>query len=194
MSEEVIDLAAEAQKRGKFNLADAIKGRAFPEKSVDVYLDAASALKLEEVNAELQYLSGIGNMKEYDKVNEEAQALKDAIIASKLTFHMRGVGQSRVEEITKDADIKFPEAKVAGVDDAEWVRYYLSALIASNIVKVTDAEGNEDTSTFTPEEIIELRGIMPIDSWEVLIETMQKLTLASSYFEVVTDAGFLPKS
>jgi hypothetical protein len=193
MSEDVIDLATEAQKRGKFNLADAIKGRAFPEKSVDVYLDAASAMKLEELNVELQYLADVNNVEEYEKLNKQAQALRDEILESKLTFHMRGVGQSKVEEITETANKMHPRTEETS-DDPAWVRYYLSALVASNIVKVTDAEGNEDTSEFTPDDLIELRGIMPVDSWEVLIETMQKLTLATSYFDAITDAGFLPKS
>lgn len=191
--EDVIDLATEAQKRGKFNLADAIKGRAFPEKSVDVYLDAASAMKLEEVNHELQYLADINNVDDYTEVSKTAELLKEKILESKLTFHMRGIGQAKVEEITEEADKLFPRTE-ATAEDPSWVRYYLSALVASNIVKVTDAEGNEDSSEFTPEDLIELRGIMPIDSWEVLIETMQKLTLATSYFDAITDAGFLPKS
>lgn len=194
MSEDnIVDLATEATKRGKFNLADAIKGRAFPEKSVDVYLDAASAQKLEEVNVELQYLADTGKVEEHTELEKTAEALKAKILDSKLTFHMRGVGQATVEKITEKANELHPT--VDGTNgDPSWIRYYLSALVAANIVRVTDAEGNEDTSEFTPEDMIELRGIMPIDSWEVLIETMQKLSLATSYFDAVTDAGFLPKS
>jgi hypothetical protein len=51
-----------------------------------------------------------------------------------------------------------------------------------------------DESKFTTEEIATLRGAMPIDAWQALVETMQKLTLAASYFDAVTDAGFLQKS
>ena len=193
MSDEVIDLATEAQKRGKFSLADAIKGRAFPEKSVDVYLDAATALELEELNAELQYLADTGNLEAHEELSKKAEQLRAKILESKLTFHMRGIGQAQVEEITETTNKLYPQTEEE-TSDPSWIRYYLSALVASNIVRVTDAEGNEDTSAFTPEEIIELRGIMPVDSWEVLIETMQKLTLASSYFDAITDAGFLPKS
>ena len=193
MSENVIDMVNEAQKRGKFNLADAIKGRAFPEKSVDVYLDANAAMQLEEINQELNDLLKLGNTAEYDKLEAVAQELAEQIKKSKLTFHMRGVGQAEVEAAVKKADELYPDAD-EDQDNPDWVKYYLSSLIAANIVKVTDADGNEDTTKFTPEEMIELRGVIPIDSWAVLVETMQKLTLATSYFSAATDAGFLPKS
>jgi len=192
-TDNIIDMVTEAQKRGKFSLADAIKGRAFPEKSVDVYLDANAAMQLEEINNELNDLIKLGNTEEYDKLELVAQGLAQQIKDSKLTFHMRGVGQAEVEAAVKKADELYPDAD-EDQENPDWVKYYLSHLIAANIVKVTDAEGNEDTTKFTPEEMIELRGVIPIDSWSVLIETMQKLTLATSYFSAATDAGFLPKS
>lgn len=192
-TDNVIDMVNEAQKRGKFNLADAIKGRAFPEKSVDVYLDANSAMELEAVNEELKYLSGLSDATEYNKLDAVAQELAEKIKKSKLTFHMRGVGQAEVEAAVKAADELHPDTNEEQ-DNPEWVKYYLSRLIAANIVKVTDADGNEDDSKFTVEEMMELRGVIPIDSWAVLVDTMQKLTLATSYFSAVTDAGFLPKS
>jgi len=190
MTDNVVDLATEAQKRGKFNLADTIKGRGFPEKSVDVYLDANSAYELEELNA---IMNGETDPAKLDELNTKAAELKQKIVDSRLTFHMRGVSQKTVEYVTEQADKLYPDL-AEGVEDPNWIRYYLAALIAFNIYKVTDAEGNEDESKFTAEEILELRGALPIDAWSTLVETMQKLTLASSYFDAITDAGFLPKS
>jgi len=192
-SNNIVNMAEEAQKRGKFNLADAIKGRAFPEKSVDIYLDANAAMQLEEVNKELNDLIKLGQNEEYDQLNEFAQDLARQIKDSKLTFHMRGVGQAEVEAATKKADELYPDTDEDG-DNPEWVKYYLAYLVAANVVRVTDAEGNEDTSKFTVEEMLDIRGAIPIDSWSTLVDTMQKLTLATSYFTAATDAGFLPKS
>ena len=192
-TDNVIDMVNEAQKRGKFSLADAIKGRAFPEKSVDVYLDANSAMELEAVNEELQRLSGLSDITEYNKLDAIAQELAEKIKQSRLTFHMRGVGQAEVESAIKKADEAYPDAE-EDEGNPDWIKYYLSYLIAANIVRVTDADGNEDTTKFTVDDMLELRGIIPVDSWAVLVETMQKLTLATSYFSAATDAGFLPKS
>lgn len=189
MSDNIVELVQEAQKRGKFNLADAIKGRAFPQKAVDIYIDAASALEFEELQEAIKTLEP--GTPEYDAMYANMEAVAERIKESKLTFHLRGVGQGTVEKITKEADEKYPDA---GIENSDWLTYYLCGLVASNIVKVVDFEGNEDESTFTVDDIIELRSVVPVDSWAILIDTMQKLTLASSYFDAVTDAGFLPKS
>jgi hypothetical protein len=190
MSDNIVELVQEAQKRGKFSLADAIKGRAYPEKAVDVYIDAASAVEFESLQEEIKNLEP--GTEAYEAKYAEMEQVAEKIKQSKLTFHMRGVGQGTVEAASKAASEKYPDSN--GIEDSDWLTYYLCYLVASNIVKVTDIDGNEDDSTFTTEEIIDLRGAIPIDSWAVLIDTMQKLTLASSYFDSVTDAGFLPKS
>lgn len=190
MSDNIVDLANEAQKRGKFSLADAIKGRAFPESSVDVYIDAASAFEFAEVKEAAEKLEA--NSPEHDAALLKMEELSAKIKDSRITFYMRGVGQGKVEEITKKADELYPQSENG--DNPEWIKYYLCALVAANITKVADQEGNEDSSEFTVDDVIQLRDVMPIDSWELLIDTMQKLTLASSYFDAVTDAGFLPKS
>lgn len=190
MTENIIDLATEAQKRGKFQLADVIKGRGFPEKAVDVYLDANSAYELEELNATMNDET---DADKYAALEAKALELKKKIVDSRLTFHMRGVSQHSVEYVTEEADKLYPDIS-EGVEDPNWIRHYLAALVAKNIYKVTDAEGNEDETKFTTEEILELRGALPIDAWSTLVDTMQKLTLASSYFDAITDAGFLQKS
>lgn len=190
MSDNIINLAEEAQKKGKFSLADAIKGRAYPEKAVDIYIDGSSAFQLATVTEQLKATDP--EDPEYEKLHQLAEELSGKILESKLTFHMRGVGQGTVERITKEANEKYGADN--STSEPDWIKYYLCALIAENIVKVTDTEGNEDTSKFSVEDIMELRDAIPIDSWETLIDTMQKLTLASSYFDAATDAGFLPKS
>lgn len=192
MSEDnnVVNMVEDAQKKGKFSLADAIKDRAFPETAVDVYIDAAAAYHFAELDKLAKTLDV--DSKEYAAAVDEMDELAKQIKDSKLTFHMKGVGQGAVERVTEEANKLYPDAEEK--NEPHWVKHYLCALIAENIVKVTDADGNEDDSEFTVQDVIELREIMPIDSWEVLIDTMQKLTLASSYFDTVTDAGFLPKS
>jgi len=192
MSEDnVVELVQEAQSKGKFKLTDAIKGRAFPEASVDIYIDAGSAYEFGQIQEEIKSVDA-GSQK-HEEMLSRMEELAEAIKESKLTFHMRGVGQGIVEKATRLATKKYPKAE-KGEEENEWVAYYLSMLVAENIVKVVDFEGNVDDSKFTVDDVLELRAIMPVDSWELLIDTMQKLTLASGYFEAVTDSGFLPKS
>jgi hypothetical protein len=183
--QEILDLVEETKSRSKFNLADAIKGRAFPEDTVDIYLDVESAYALSKLSDEL-----IVSFDEADITRLEAKAkeLSEKILASKLTFKMRGIDQKRVEELEKENKV------VNGIDDNdEWIHDYMSALVAANIVEVIDASGNVDDHTFTGAEITELRGNLSGEAWDVLVGSMQKLTLATGYFKGLTDAGFLQK-
>lgn len=187
MSDEkdVLKLVEEAQSQSKFNLADVIKGRGFPEDTVDIYLDAESAYELTKLNQEI--IDGLEG--EYaEEAEAKAGELAKKILASRLTFHMRGISQGLVEAIEK-------KSRVNKSDDQEsFIIEYFSRLIAATIVKVEDAEGNIDNRNFTLEDVEALRDSLPSESWEMLVAATQKLTLASGYFKGLTDAGFLPKS
>lgn len=182
---EVLDLVKDAQSPAKFNLAEVIKGRGYPEDSVDIYLDADSAYRLNKLNDELILLT---TEEETAPLEAEADELAKKILASKLTFHMRGLPQSIVEAIERKSKVN-----KAGQDE-DIVMEYFSRIIASSIIKVVDAEGNVDDHQFTHEEVSEMRGAFPAESWTALLSAVQKLTLASGYFQGLTDAGFLPKS
>lgn len=191
--EETLELVKEARKPGKFNLVDVIKDRAFPEREVDVYTNADAAFKLVELDEQMKAIVGIDQEK-YDALEEEAQVLAEELQKSKLSFLMRGVGQGVIEEVTEKANTLYNNPDAEDHDSEGWFRFYVTALIASNVVRVTDAEGNVDERQFTVDEMMEIRNNIPADAWAVLVNTMQKLTLASGYFKGLTDAGFLPKS
>lgn len=179
---EVLSLVEEAQSPAKFNLADVIKGRGFPEDKVEIYVDVDSAYQLSKLNEELVLIE---DPAQSAPLEEKARELSEKILASKLVFHMRGIDQKQIELIEK---------QVKNEDNEEWVLDYFAALVAANIVKVENAAGEIDERPFTMEEVSELRWGLPSESWEKLIATMQKLTLASGYFQGLTDAGFLQKS
>lgn len=190
--QETIALVKEAHSKKVFNLSEVIKGRGYPTKDATIYLDADAAFRLAEIDDELNnYIED--DLRE--KLDAEAKELAELVKKSALTFTMRGVSQKIVEDIMKKANEKYPNREDENSEDGQlWLRYYISALIASNLIRVTDADGGVDEHVFTPEEIMELRDTIAQDSWGVLVETMQRLTLASGYFEQLTDAGFLPKS
>lgn len=188
---ETLELVKDAQKQGTFNLADAIKGRGYPTKDVTIYTDVESAFKLVEIEDELN--KPTDDTKAYAALEERAKALAETVQASKLVFTMRGVNQATVEHITETINEEF--GKPEDLDDPSvWSKNQVASFVASNIVRVTDADGNVDERLFTRDDALELRGLLPSESWHVLVATMQKLTLASGFFDGLTDAGFLPKS
>tara|TARA_R110001606_G_scaffold122244_2_gene255088 strand:+ start:744 stop:1343 length:600 start_codon:yes stop_codon:yes gene_type:complete len=190
---EAVELVKEAQKPSVFNLADVIKERGYPTKEVTIYTDAESAFTLVDLEDKMNAMTEDSD--EYKKLEAEAEKLAEVVSGSKLTFLMRGVGQGVVEVVTAKADRMFKKSD-AKEDDyaADWFKFYVTSLVAANIVKVTNADGSVDEKHYEYEEMVEIRNHLPADSWGLLVDTMQKLTLATGYFKGMTDAGFLPKS
>jgi hypothetical protein len=183
--QEVLDLVEGAQKPGNFNLGEFVKGRGYPQDSVEIYVDVESAYELSKLN---EKLIKVTETEESEKFEAEAKVLSDKILASKLTFKMRGIDQRQVEKIEQDSKAKFKE------NDDNWILDYMCELVASNIISVTDASGKIDERIFTGQDVEDLRSYLSSEAWEKIVATMQKLTLATGYFKGLTDAGFLQKS
>ncbi len=182
---EVVSLVEKAQAKGNFNLADFIKGRGYPEDSVEVYFDVASAYEISKLNDKLVLIE---DPEEAKPIEDAIRALEKNVIASRLTFHMRGIDQRQVEAIEAKEKLENSE------QGDDWYLGYLCALIAANIVSVENADGQIEERVFSKEDVIELRGTFTGEAWEKIVSTMQKLTLASGYFKGLSDAGFLQKS
>jgi len=193
VTKEVVDMVQEAQKPSTFNLADVIKERGYPSKEVTIYTDAEAAFQLVEIEDKMNNITEAGE--EYSKLEKQADELAERVRSSQLTFLMRGVGQGVVERVSEKADKLYKKKDVPEEEYSnDWFKYYVTSLVAENVVKVTDSEGNVDESHFDYDQMLEIRNSLPADSWGLLVSTMQKLTLASGYFKGLTDAGFLPKS
>ena len=189
--EEAMDLAEEAQSKKVFNLSDAIKGRAYPQKDVTVYLDDESAMALVEIDDMMTETTDPTIMK---KLEAEAQILSNRVKESALTFRMRGVSQDVIELVLKQLNEKYKVKGSAGTENPEWMKDYITILVGMNIVSVKDFSGSEDDSVFDFDKTEEIRRNLPAVEWGKLVEMMQKLTLAGGYFDQLTDSGFLPRS
>ncbi len=187
---ETLELVKEAQKQGSFNLSEVIKGRGYPQKAVTIYTDAEAAFELIEVEKKLSLLDP--ESEEHKALTEKATQLATRVQDSRLVFHMRGVSQIVVESAEAVADKEFPA--VDGERSDEWYRLYMAHLVAANIVKVENAAGEVDERVFEVADVEEFRNFLPIDSWAILMATMQQLTLATGYFKGLTNSDFLPKS
>lgn len=192
ITKEALDLVKEAQSAKVFNLADAIKGRAYPTTTVRVYLDDQAALELVEVN---QLMNRTTDADEIDQLSEKAAELAGRIINSSLTFDMRGIGQQAIDAITEKLNAKYDlERGEDGTRNPDWLKDYITSLVSENIVRVKNAEGAIDETPFDLEKTDELRQALSPTEWGKLVGAMQKLTLAGGYFDQLTDAGFLQRS
>lgn len=194
-TDEVLELVEKAQKKGTFDIAKFAKGIAYPEDSVTAYLDIESAYKLNKINDDMSRMNS--DSAEYTKLEKEAKKLSNKILESRVIFHMRGVNQEVIEAITAKADKKYPkklDALGQVIDNDNWLLEWTCGLIAANLVKIENSEGEVDDKVLSTEDVIELRKNLPREVFDLLIAKMQQLTLAGAYFKGLTDAGFLPKS
>jgi uncharacterized protein YerC len=185
--DEILELVEEAHKRGKFNLVDAIKDRAYPEKSVVVYTDVVSARELYELNEKLELSAIAKDGKAYSELEKKANELAEKVSDSKLIFLMRGLPQDKVDAIGNSVQSKNPA-------DLSWSKDYVSGLVAASIVRVENHAGDVDEREFTLEDASNLYSSLPQESWMMLVEAVEQLTLATGIFKGITDAGFLQKS
>jgi hypothetical protein len=186
-TQEILELVDEAHKRGKFNLVDAIKDRAYPEKFVTIYTDVVSARELHEINEKLDMAGMAGDTESYDKHQKQAEELASRITESKLIFLMRGVPQDKVDSIGDSVQSDAPT-------DLSWSKNYILGLVAASIIKVENHAGEVDEREFTAEDSSKLYSSLPQESWMMLVEAVEQLTLATGIFKGITDAGFLQKS
>lgn len=188
---EALELAEQAQSKKVFNLADAIKGRALPQKTITIFLDEHAAMELVEINDLMNETTEPEKMAALEAQSEE---LKKRINDSALTIAMRGVNQKTIEEVSDMCNDKHNVKDGEGPSSLDWMVDYIVTLVAKNIVSITTGDGEVDEGPFDFDKLNEIRGFIPTAEWNKLVETMQRLTLAGGYFEQLTDAGFLQKS
>jgi hypothetical protein len=191
---EALKLVEQAQAPGVFDITEFAKGRAYPQDVVTAYLDVDSAYELNKLNTQINNaLPG----EDISGLESKAQELASKIIKSKIVFHMRGVNQSVIEDITNKCNKDYPSDTDAFGNETpnpDWVRVWTCSLVAANLIKVENANGEMDERAFTADDVDEFRKYLPKEIWDLITEKMQQLTLAGAYFKGLTDAGFLPKS
>jgi len=193
-AEEVLELVKKAQSKGTFDITAFAKGRAYPQDQVTAFLDLEAAYELEKLNNDMRSVTDPDALA---PMEERANELAERVKASKVVFYMRGVNQAVIEKITEDCNKNFElvtDMMGNKQPSGAWILNWTTALVASNIYKIENADGEMDEREFDLDSTIELRHHLPSQVWDMLVDKMQKLTLATGYFEGLTDAGFLPKS
>lgn len=207
----------DAKAPGVFSLDKFLADVAYPEEEVTLFTDAYSVNELIKLRAKRDELishaenlnnapddgprtiagNDEGPVSKLKKELFETQAelekkideLDDKVASSAITFHLRGMPQRIVEEITKKHFLD-PSKDYSGTPEEEARDL---ELIAHSIVKVVDANGNEDTTPMTVERVIAVRGAVLPDEYLRLIKYVAHVNLNGALFEAATDASFLSR-
>jgi hypothetical protein len=202
-SDEIVELAEEAKKPGKFSIMSAVKDRAFPVQEVNVYLDEQSAYLASEANEKLKLIDPLD--KEYATAEKELNELISKLEESKYVFTIQGISESKRTELLKLASNKFPaeyteeknvytgEVKQEEIPNDDRDNLFTALIWSEHIVKIISPAG-EVQDKLSAEECDELRGILPIASSALVNQTIEKLRAASAVFMMTVDEDFLAKS
>ena len=213
-------LVEKATAKGKFNFADVLKGRGYPEDTATVWLDESVAYPLLELDIKIAEKKAKLSRLPLDEDNAQAAAAIDAEIEelqakvtevsdqlkeSRFTFLLRGVDNGTAEDLLELALAEYPYEydeyynPITGArvrehkENQKRDRYYTNLLWQAHIISITDAEGNED---FMPslETVAAARRVMPRAATAKIAETIDKVDMAVDWFAAVVDEGFLAKS
>lgn len=203
----------------KFDLRSALSKVSYPTQDVTVYLDGAKAHELNVVLDEISELEhkaqgfsaeAQGSMvdaPEMEEAKAEIAALKEReaelikeIAGSALTFTLRGVAPSQWRLIDKEARRKIKPNTKSEDDqlEAQLERNKMVniEIVSKGTVKITDANGNVDSSALSVETVEQLFDGLLETEWMKLQEGINNLTFAHTLFQNVAmqDADFLSKS
>lgn len=202
-NEEIIELAEEAKKPGKFNIMNVIKDRAYPSQEVNIYLDEETAYLASDASENLKRTDPAD--KEYAAAEKKLDTLLSKLEKSKYVFTIEGISEAKREEIMKLAAAKYPveyreeknvytgEVKREEIESEERNDLFTAMLWSEHIVKIIAPDGSEQ-GHLSAEECNELRGALPIASSALVNRAIEKIRSSSAIFMMTVDEDFLAKS
>lgn len=216
-TEEAQAVADELKASDSFSFEDILSGVAYPEGSVKVYLNGKAAQELADVideQAELEtdqlrlkeefadHATGVPAehdlQPQIDALEERKTELLKAVLASALTFHMRGIAPKVLELITEKARRQFPvkgkaqdEVYELNIQAEDFVE---SNMISSSIVRVENAKGQVDTSAWTPEKVLKLKEVLFKTEYDKIDGLAGKLYGGKALADAQRSADFLQNS
>jgi hypothetical protein len=215
---DVEDMVKEARKPSKFKIVDAVKDRAFPELSIDVYLDESVAFMISELDETLEEIGNSADRKkaltkkeidDFEKRRNEIIDRKDKLVeemgGAKYVFHLKGISEGARQDIYDKTVEKFPvkyeknrnpysgALEKDEIDNVDRDRYFSDLLWEAYIVKIVSPD-NEEQDGVSLEESTELRRSLPTASVGKISEGIEKLRIASAVFMMSMNEDFLAKS
>lgn len=211
----VEELVKEAKKPGTFSIIAALKDRAYPSDEVNVYLNEEVAYKASLVKEKIEALnledskSGFDlseeKKSELDGAKSELASLMEGLEKSKYVFTIVGISEGKRDETFTTAAEKYPiefseeknafsgEVTRTETENAERDRYFTNLIWQQHITKIVDTDGDiQDSLTY--EDVIALRGSLPITAQGKINQAIEKVRNATAVFMYTVDEDFLVKS
>lgn len=200
--EEARARAEEFLKPGKFNFLERLAGRNMPTDEVDIYLDEATAHRIQKLEIKLLKAS---NNKERLSTEKQIDALKEKARESRYTIHLTAISVEDYDELVDMAREQFPieytesrnpltmalERQVVPNDDREVL--FRTHYWAKSITKVVNVAGDADED-ITPEWVGFFLGHAPLMAMQAVQSGIEGLRMVSGWMDRLQGEDFLAKS
>lgn len=187
----------------KFNLLETIQGTAYPEEKAVVFTNVSAVYRLINVREELNNFrlanednrSMVGeydDQAEFERLEAEEQAAREAVRDSALTFYVKGLSPSLVDAVAKEKRAKAKEKyEGASPEDREagLIKDIENALLAQATRKVVNAQGAVNDE-ITLETIEQIRNILPDTEFDKIRMALNNVQFKAVLFDEEIDAGF----
>ena len=219
--QDKIDVYSDAQLAHELNVAahEAAQARFLAETIKDRFAKTQREAAAADLGVEAEPYTGDGTEAPgYEDANDEALSLEVRVAdrvkelrKTVLTFHLRGLAPAQWrlihkkwrKEIKPPARKNFPNTE-DGEEEYELLTHERNIerndsinhdTIASAIIKVTNPEGEADTSVWTVEDVRNLFDSYMESEYEKIKNLVQQLTFANNLFHIAVeqDADFLSK-
>jgi hypothetical protein len=160
-----------------FDLFGFLEARTFPSEDVTVLTNEQLALEAAPLVAERQAALKKDKDADVSAIDKKLKKIETEAKKSALTFHLRGIPQTLIDEA------------FATTDEKGSLR-----VLAAMLIGVTGPDGTDSDQVFKFEDVERLYGLLPPQGAKTLTEAVSRLLVASLAFDGMADAGFLAKS
>ena len=167
-----------------FNIFEMAAGRTYPEIPVRLYMDRDAVYKISLLEKRIGHEF---NKEKVAVLEKEQSALRERAKKSAVIVTMRGVPNRRLEELRDETDAKF------GIDDIKLddttrrlkSEHFMNSIIAAEIVKIEDNDGNVDETKWDADKVAELLLLLSPEDSGLLAKTANELSYKSDFYENV---------
>lgn len=164
-----------------FDIFAMAEGTTYPEDSVDIYTDNDAAYQIakldEKINNAYRYSL---TAEEQNKLETDRANLKAKLDETRVTVHMQGLPERKLNQIRKEQDAKYGEDLFPDARKEEWQ----NRLIQAHLRKAVNAKGEEqDLKDQDVDKVAVWYMQLPKESQNRLDRLVMDLTLKAGYFE-----------
>lgn len=192
-------IVEKATSKETFNVFDFVQASNLPTSDVVIYTDADAALKLAKIftaeaerakkNADNSDGFSLADDFDEDATSEEViTELHARLVATSLTFHLKGLAPSAVRAI--ENHIKATTDFKEGKENEEFTATFNNTLIVKSIVSVERTDGVLNTDAWTIEQVAAFLPELFISEANKIYEGVAEINYIGAIFDRAVNADF----